>query len=46
MWELDPENPDTVTMDIPTMTKMELHEARKMLHDWITENISLRPVNR
>jgi radical SAM superfamily enzyme YgiQ (UPF0313 family) len=46
MWELDPENPDTITMDIPTMTRMELHEARKMLHDWITENISLRPVNR
>ena len=46
MWELDPEDPNTITMDIPTMTRMELHKARKFLHEWITENISLRPVNR
>jgi anaerobic magnesium-protoporphyrin IX monomethyl ester cyclase len=46
MWELDPENPDTCTLTIPTMTKAELHKGRKMVHDWITENISLRPVNR
>jgi anaerobic magnesium-protoporphyrin IX monomethyl ester cyclase len=46
MWELDPENPDTCTLDIPTMTRAELHEARKFLHEWITDNISLRPVNR
>ena len=46
MWELNDSEPDTCTLDIPTMTKTELFDARRILHDWVTENISLRPVNR
>jgi radical SAM superfamily enzyme YgiQ (UPF0313 family) len=45
MWELS-EDESTCTLEIPTMTKSEVVEARKYLHEWITENISLRPVNR
>lgn len=46
MWELNDDDPTTCILDIPTMTKTELFEARKMLHDWVTENISLRLANR
>jgi radical SAM superfamily enzyme YgiQ (UPF0313 family) len=46
MWELSSDDPDTCVMDLPTMTRAELHQARVHLHDWITENISLRLANR
>jgi anaerobic magnesium-protoporphyrin IX monomethyl ester cyclase len=46
MWELCDEDPSTTILDLPTMTKTELFEARKMLHDWIQENISLRSAIR
>jgi len=46
MWELNQDDPSTCILDLPTMTKTELFEARKMLHDWVTENISLRLANR
>jgi radical SAM superfamily enzyme YgiQ (UPF0313 family) len=46
MWELNSEDPSTCTLDIPTMTKDELLEAYGMLHEWVTDNISLRLVNR
>lgn len=46
LWELNDDDPTTIVLDIPTMTKTELFEARKMLHDWVTENISLRLANR
>ncbi len=46
MWELNQDDPSTCILDLPTMTKTELFEARKMLHDWVPENISLRLANR
>lgn len=46
MWELNDSDPKTCILDLPTMTKAELFEARKGLHDWITDNISLRLANR
>lgn len=46
MWELDDSDPKTCVLDLPTMTKAELFEARHILHSWITENISLRLANR
>lgn len=46
MWELNQDDPSTCILDLPTMTKEELFSARKMLHDWVTENISLRLANR
>lgn len=46
MWELDDSDPKTIVLDLPTMSKAELFEARHMLHTWITENISLRLANR
>ena len=46
MWELSEDDPSTCILDLATMTKTELFEARKMLHDWVTENISLRLANR
>lgn len=46
MWELNDSDPKTCILDLPTMTKTELFEARKELHDWVTDNISLRLANR
>jgi len=46
MWELNDDDPKTLVLDLPTMSKTELFEARTMLHEWIQENISLRLANR
>lgn len=46
MWELCDSDPSTTILDLPTMTTAELFEARKGLHEWITDNISLRLANR
>lgn len=46
MWELCDEDPKTVVLELDTMSKEELFSARRMLHDYITENISLRLANR
>ena len=46
MWELNDDDPSTLILDLPTMTKTELFEARTQLGTWIKENISMRPANR
>jgi len=46
MWELNDDDPKTLVLDLPTMSKEELFQARTELHDWIVENISLRLANR
>ena len=46
MWELNQDDPSTCILDLPTLTKAELFDARKMLHEWVTDNISLRLANR
>lgn len=46
MWELNQDDPSTCILDLPTLTKAELFAARKMLHEWVTDNISLRLANR
>lgn len=46
MWELNDDDPSTTVLDLPTMNTAELFEARKMLHGWITDNISMRLATR
>ena len=46
MWELNDDDPQTLVLDLPTMSRTELFESRTYLHDWITDNISLRLANR
>jgi radical SAM family protein len=46
MWELNDDDPKTLVLDLPTMTKRELFQARTELHHWIVDNISLRLANR
>lgn len=46
MRELNDDDPKTPVLDLPTMTKDELFQARTELHEWIVENISLRLANR
>ena len=46
MWELNDDDPKTLVLDLPTMTKTELFQARTELHEWIVDNISLRLANR
>jgi anaerobic magnesium-protoporphyrin IX monomethyl ester cyclase len=46
MWELNDDDPKTLVLDLPTMTKEELFQARTELHEWIVDNISLRLANR
>jgi anaerobic magnesium-protoporphyrin IX monomethyl ester cyclase len=46
LWELNDEDPSTIVLELPTMNKSELFAARKQLHDWVTDNISLRLANR
>ena len=46
MWELNDDDQKTLVLDLPTMTKEELFQARTELHEWIVENISLRLANR
>jgi radical SAM superfamily enzyme YgiQ (UPF0313 family) len=46
MWELNDDDPKTLVLDLPTMTKKELFQARTELHEWIVDNISLRLANR
>jgi anaerobic magnesium-protoporphyrin IX monomethyl ester cyclase len=46
MWELMDDDPKTTVLDLPTMTTAELFQARKNLHNWITDNISLRLATR
>ena len=46
MWELNDDDPSTTVLDLPTMNTTELFEARKMLHTWIVENISMRLATR
>ncbi len=46
MWELNDDDPKTLVLDLPTMTKEELFQARTQLGTWIKENISMRPANR
>ena len=46
MWELNDDDPKTLVLDLPTMSKEELFQARTELHEWIVENISLRLANR
>lgn len=46
MWELNDDDPKTLVLDLPTMTRDELFSARTQLGDWIKENISMRPANR
>ncbi len=46
MWELNDDDPKTLVLDLPTMTKAELFQARTELHEWIVDNISLRLANR
>ena len=44
--ELNDDDPKTLVLDLPTMTKAELFQARGELHEWIVNNISLRLANR
>jgi radical SAM superfamily enzyme YgiQ (UPF0313 family) len=46
MWELNDDDPSTLILDLPTMTKAELFQARTQLGTWIKDNISMRPANR
>ena len=46
MWELNDDDPQTLVLDLPTMSRADLFQARSYLHNWITENISLRLANR
>jgi anaerobic magnesium-protoporphyrin IX monomethyl ester cyclase len=46
MWELNDDDPSTLILDLDTMTKSELFQARTQLGTWIKENISMRPANR
>jgi len=46
MWELNDDDPSTTVLDLPTMNTAELFQARTMLHNWITENISMRLATR
>ena len=46
MWQLNWDDPDTTVLDLPTMSRQELFEARLMLHNWIVENISTRILTR
>lgn len=46
MWELNDDDPQTLVLDLPTMSREELFQARTQLGTWIKENISMRPANR
>lgn len=46
MWELNDDDPKTMVLELDTMTRDELFEARTMLHNWIVENISARLATR
>jgi radical SAM superfamily enzyme YgiQ (UPF0313 family) len=40
MWEQNHDDPTTLVLTLPTISKQELFDARVMLHKWITENIA------
>jgi anaerobic magnesium-protoporphyrin IX monomethyl ester cyclase len=46
MWELNDDDPKTLVLELDTMTKDELFQARTQLGTWIKDNISMRPANR
>jgi len=45
MWEFNDNDPSTFVLDLPTMSRQELFKERSKLLTWITETISLKPVN-
>jgi len=46
MWELNDDDPKTLVLNLPSMSKDELFMSRTKLHKWIVENISTRMANR